>query len=96
MEVDMRAASPEFLLQIKGYGLMLVEVKYYYPDHPSILAQPFTTQMYVIAPLFPVLRDFIEFWKSDIEGRLHSVRYDHQPLIGPSEYRKMDGLITIN
>lgn len=92
----MRAASPEFLLQLQGYGQLTAEVMYFLPDRPLILGPSFTIQMYDIAPRFPVLHDFIEFWKRDIEGVLHSVRYDHQPLIGPSEYRNLNGLITIN
>jgi uncharacterized protein Usg len=88
-------ASSDFLKQLQGYGLSTVEIHYHLPDHPGLL-QLFLMQQYDIAPRFPVLRDFLDYWTREIEGPLHSVRVAHQHLIGPSEWRAVDGMITIN
>ncbi len=84
-----------FLRQLEGYGLMTAEIHYYLPDHPSLL-QLFVWQQYDVAPRFPVLHAFLEHWNRDVEAVLHSIRIAHRHLIGPSEWRAVDGVITIN
>ena len=81
--------------QLQGYGLSTVEISYYMPDHPALL-QLFVYQHYDVAPQFPVLRDFLDHWRREIEAALHSVRVAHNQLIGPAEWRAIDGVITIN
>lgn len=88
-------ASRDFLMQIEGYGLTTVQIHYYLPDHPSLLQQ-FVLQQYDVAPRFPVLRDYLDFWRREIEAVLHSVSVAHKHLIGPSEWRAVDGVISIN
>lgn len=88
-------ASNDFRLQLAGYGLSTVHIHYFLPDHPSLL-QEFVLQQHDIAPRFPELRRFLDFWRRDIEAVLHSVRVAHQHLIGPGEWRAVDGVITIN
>lgn len=88
-------ASSEFIRQMQGYGLSTVEIHYYLPDHPSLLQQ-FIVQQYDVAPRFPVLRDYLDFWRREIEAAIHSVRLSHQHLIGPSEWRAVDGVISIH
>lgn len=88
-------ASQDFHRQLQGYGLSTVEIHYYMPDHPQLL-QLFVLQQYDVAPRFPVLRDFLDYWRRDIEAALHSVRVAHAHLIGPSEWRAVDGVISIN
>ena len=88
-------ASRDFLMQLEGYGLSTVEIHYFLPDHPSLL-QRFVMQQYDLAPRFPALRKFLDFWTRDIEGLLHSVRVAHKHLIGPGEWRAVDGIVTIN
>lgn len=85
----------DMALQLQGYGLSLVHIHYYMPDHPSLLQQ-FVLQQYDVAPKFPVLRDYLDFWRRDIEAVIHSVRVAHQHLIGPSEWRAVDGVISIH
>ncbi|MBO9623668.1 MAG: usg protein [Sphingomonas sp.] len=87
--------SPDFLRQLQGYGLTTVEIHYYLPDHPSLL-QLFVLQQYDVAPRFPVLHQFLDHWRREVEAALHSVRIAHQHLIGPAEWRAVDGVITIN
>jgi len=54
------------------YRLTTAEIIYHMPDHPHLL-QTFVWQTLDIAPEFPVLRKFLNFWEREIEGRLHSV-----------------------
>jgi uncharacterized protein Usg len=88
-------ASPEFLKQLNGYGLTTAEIHYYMPDHPSLL-QMLVWQHYDVAPQFPVLKDFLDHWRREIEAALHSVRIAHQRLIGPTEWRAVDGVFVIH
>ncbi|MCO5161728.1 MAG: usg protein [Mesorhizobium sp.] len=85
----------EMELMLKGYGLTTAEILYRMPDHPSVL-QTYLWQDYDLAPKFPVLNSFIDFWRTKLEGPLHSIRYTHRRLISPSEWRKVDGEILLN
>lgn len=84
-----------FIRQLEGYGLTTVEIHYYMPDHASLL-QLFVMQQYDLAPRFPELSKFLEFWRREIDAVLHSVRVAHRNLIGPQEWRAVDGVISIN
>ena len=88
-------ATSDFVRQLEGYGLTTVEIHYYMPDHPSLL-QMFLWQQYDLAPRFPGLNRFLDYWRREIEAVLHSVRVAHQQLIGPTEWRAVDGIIRIN
>ena len=44
-----------------------------------------------LAPDYPRLFGFIEFWQERIEGPLHSVRFTHRKLIGLGEWRNVVG-----
>lgn len=88
-------SNADFLKQLAGYGLSTVEVHYFLPDHPCLI-QLLAFQQYDVAPRFPVLRDFLAFWRREIEGPLHSVRIAHNHLIGPQEWRAVDGIISIH
>ena len=59
-------------LQLRGYRLTTAEIIYRLPDHPALL-QTFIWQKFDLAPNFPELQKFLEFWKTSIEGKLHSV-----------------------
>lgn len=83
-----------FSAQLEGYGLTLAEIHYYRPDAPSIL-QLFIWQEYDLAPDFPVLFDFLGHWRREIEAAIHSVRIAHDGLIGPAEWRAVDGVIPL-
>ncbi len=60
-------------LQIKDYRLTTAEILYHYPDHPALL-QTFVWQHMDIAPDYPELRRFLTFWRSNLDGKLHSIR----------------------
>lgn len=81
--------------QLAGYGLATVEIHYYMPDHPSLL-QLFLWQHYDMAPRFPELNRFLDHWRREILAPLHSIRVAHKDLIGPAEFRAVDGVLTLH
>lgn len=66
-------AEDEFHLRLKGWRLTTTEVLYFMPDHPRLL-QSFVWQTLDIAPNFPRIRQFLDFWRRDIEATIHSIR----------------------
>src|SRR6516164_7010067 len=79
-------ASHEFVRQLSGYGLTTAEILYRFPDHPHLL-QTFIWQEYDVAPHFPVLRKFLQFWRQKLDGPLIEVRVGHSHLIKPAEIK---------
>lgn len=74
------------LRNLDSYGLTTAEILYHLPDHRSLL-QTYVWQGYDLAPRFPKLRDFLDFWEAKLEGPLHSVKVAHRRLISPTEVR---------
>ena len=66
--------------QLQGHRLTTAEILYHLPDHPSLL-QTYLWQDYDLAPHFPVLRRFLNFWERNLEGRLHSVKVGSRRLL---------------
>ncbi len=87
--------SPEFERQMRGYGMTTAHILYHMPDFRRVL-QTYVWQDYDIAPDFPALKKFLDFWESHLDGPLHSVRYAHKSLIGPNEWRAIDGEFRLN
>jgi uncharacterized protein Usg len=83
-------ASLEFRKQLLGYGLTTAHIFYRRPDHPWLL-QTFIWQEYDLFPRFPELQRFLDFWREQIEGPLHSVTVAHSRLIKPAEISAVDG-----
>jgi uncharacterized protein Usg len=82
-------------VQLHDYRLTTAEILYYMPDHPDLL-QSFIWQEYDLAPRFPGLHKFLDFWAHEIHGKLHSVRLASQGLISNAELRIVDGEFTIH
>jgi uncharacterized protein Usg len=55
------------ILQLKQYRLTTAEILYHMPDHPALL-QSFIWQDLDLAPEFPVLRKFLDFWNRSLDG----------------------------
>jgi len=72
--------------QLNGYRITTAEILYHLPDHPALL-QSFVWQQLDMAPDYPVLRRFLDFWTRNLEGRLHSVKVAQAPLISPGRMR---------
>ena len=81
-------------LQLRNYRLTTAEILYHMPDHPDLL-QSYVWQEYDIAPHFPVLRNFLDFWARNLDGPLHSVKVAGQQLIKPAETRFAAALLNL-
>ncbi len=75
--------------QLAGYRLTTAEILYRLPDHPALL-QSFIWQDYDLAPKFPVLRRFLDFWEENLDGKLHSVQVASTALVTPGELSHKD------
>lgn len=73
-----------FAIQLNQYRLTTAEILYHLPDHPALL-QSFIWQDYDLAPRFPVLHKFLDFWTRQIEGKLHSVKVASRGIISDAE-----------
>ena len=62
----------EVIDNIENRRLLTVQILYHMPDHPKLL-QTYLWQQYDIAPDFPELHHFLDFWQKHLEGKLHSV-----------------------
>ncbi|MEM9147272.1 MAG: hypothetical protein AAGC57_13855 [Pseudomonadota bacterium] len=82
----MTRSPSELDRQLAGYALATAEILYHMPDARSVL-QSFVWQDYDIAPTFPRLTGFLNFWTRELDGPIHSVRLCHASLIGPREFR---------
>lgn len=87
--------SKDFQKQIQGYGLTTAQILYRRPDHPWLL-QTYVWQNYDLCPDFPELNGFLQFWKEQIEGALHSVMVAHSGLIKPAEIKPVDGVFRLH
>ncbi len=81
--------------QLRGYRLTTAEILYHLPDHPAVL-QSYIWQEFDIAPKFPVLHGFLEFWHRNLEGKLHSVRVAATGIISAAELRYADISLTLH
>jgi uncharacterized protein Usg len=73
-------------LQFEAYRMTTAEILYHIPDHPHLL-QSFVWQQLDLAPDFPGLRKFLDFWAHNIDGKLHSVKVAHAPVATRGRYR---------
>jgi uncharacterized protein Usg len=88
-------STEDFARQLQGYGLTTAHILYGFPDHPRLL-QNFIWQEYDLAPKFPQLHKFLDFWRRELEGPLHSVRVAHSALIKPAEFSLVNGVMTLH
>jgi uncharacterized protein Usg len=93
----MKPSKPhsETTLMLKGWGLTTAEFFYRMPDFRHVL-NSYVWQDYDLAPDYPTLFKFIEYWQKEIEGPLHSVRFTHRKLIGPGQWRHVVGEYRLN
>ncbi len=70
----------------KNYRLTTARILYHMPDYEALL-QEYIWQDYDLAPQFPTLSKFLDFWSREIDGKLHSVYVADTALITPGDYR---------
>ncbi len=84
-----------FKAQLAGFSLTTAEILYRLPDHPSLL-QSYIWQEYDSAPRFPKLKSFLDFWTSEIDGKLYKVTVTHSRLIRPAELRLVGAELKVH
>jgi len=87
-------ADKHFIAQLNGYSLTTAEILYHLPDYPALL-QSYVWQDYDIAPRFPKLIGFLDFWRSNLDGKVNRVRVCSKRLIDPAEFRFLDGELVL-
>lgn len=86
---------PEFEKMLNDYRLTTAEIIYHMPDHPSLL-QSYVWQEFDLAPKFPQLKKFLDFWEAKLDGKLHSVKVASTELIMPNRYRHCQSELRIH
>lgn len=81
-------------LQLRDYRLTTAEILYRMPDHPGVL-QSYLWQELDLAPKFPELRRFLQFWNKEIEGKLHSIHIASTAILQPGRIAYTDHLMTL-
>ena len=79
----------------RDHRLTTAEILYHLPDHPGLL-QSYIWQDFDIAPRYPVLHGFLDFWSRELEGKLHSVRVARTRLLGRRQVRYTDTLLRLH
>ncbi len=90
-----RSRSRGLELQLKGYRLSTVEIVYRMPDHPSLL-QTFIWQYLDLAPDYPELHKFLDYWEKNINGPLHSVNVMSSDLVNPGKLRTVSNSFSLH
>lgn len=75
-----------FLSGSAGYGLATANILYRLPEHPGLL-QSFVWQFYDVAPDYPRLIQFLDFWVEKIDGAIHKVEVAHKQLVSAADIR---------
>jgi uncharacterized protein Usg len=81
--------------QLKGFSLTTAEILYRLPDYPRLL-QTYIWQDFDLAPKFPKLLQFLDFWAANLDGPLYRVRVAHRRLIAPQEFNYIEGELSLN
>jgi uncharacterized protein Usg len=81
--------------QLQGFSLTTAEILYRLPDFPRLL-QSYVWQDYDVAPNFPKLVDFLDYWAANLDGPLYRVRVAHRRLIAPQEFTFVEGQLRLN
>mgnify|MGYP001009384292 CR=1 FL=1 len=87
--------SRDFVRQMDGYGLTTARILYRLPDYPKIL-QAYVWQEYDLAPRFPELRKFLDFWRRKLDGPIYEVKIAHSGLVSAAELRSVGAEITLH
>jgi uncharacterized protein Usg len=89
-DLDLRPTAVSF----DRYCQATAEIIYRLPDHPALL-QSFVWQHLDMAPDFPVLRRFLDYWEEYLDGPIHSVRVERHRLIDPRQLRHASHLMRL-
>ena len=85
----------DFEKQLRDYRLTTAEILYHMPDHPKLL-QTYIWQELDLAPYFPELKRFLDFWTDRLDGKLHSVRMGSCGIIKPPSWMNTSYEFTLH
>ena len=85
----------QFEKQLSDYRLTTAEITYHMPDYPEML-QLYVWQEYDIAPKYPELKGFLDFWSTNLDGKLHSILLASKTLITPADLEHWDDEFTVH
>lgn len=85
----------ELQLMLRDYRLTTAEILYHLPDHPALL-QSFVWQQLDLAPKFPLLSRFLDFWNRELDGKIHSVQVAHAEFITPREFKHIGASLQVH
>ena len=57
------------------YEPVMLRITYHMPDHPHVL-QEFVWQFLDFAPVYPRMNHFVNYWRNNIEGPIHTIEFD--------------------
>jgi len=79
----------ELSLRLRGWRLATAEVLYFMPDHPALI-QSFVWQTLDLAPSYPRIHKFLDFWRREIDAVIHSVRLASGETLAPARVSRAD------
>ena len=79
----MTTYNEDLVRQLRGERLTTTQVLYYMPDSPSLL-QEFVWQTLDLAPEYPRIHRFLDFWRREIDAVIHSVTVGSAGLVTPA------------
>ena len=79
----------ELSLRLRGWRLATAEVLYFMPDHPALI-QSFVWQTLDLAPSYPRIHRFLDFWRREIDAVIHSVRLASGETLAPARVSRAD------
>jgi uncharacterized protein Usg len=82
-------------LVLNDYRITTAEILYWMPDHKHVL-QSFVWQNLDLAPRFPALTKFLDFWEHHLDGKVHRVRVANAQFVKPAEFRFASGLYALH
>jgi uncharacterized protein Usg len=77
------------------WRMTTAQILYRMPDHLEIL-QTFVWQEFDLAPRFPKLRDFLDFWQRSLDGPLYAVTVVQERPEGTGRWRFAESEITLH
>ena len=81
--------------QLNGYRLTTAEIIYRLPDHLDLL-QTYIWQSLDLAPSFPKLHKFLDFWKHEIDGPRYAVKVAGSEILSPARSRHVDHSLMLH
>lgn len=81
--------------QLNGYRLTTAEIIYRLPDHLDLL-QTYIWQSLDLAPSFPKLHKFLDFWEREIDGPLYAVKVAGSEILSPAQSRHVDHSLMLH